>query len=181
MGFNILYNDANPELDVVNLLTYINDFTKGLGEEQVTVDPDICYRIVQLMQQDFPHTDGIEKASVFKKIAHFMCYFIAEQPIKSSFKEENIGSSLIKVMNHSNAIVALHLAIACLDQAVILGADGNKQTLVNRITLSKHSYTDVVDALRNMTPSVHFKLLTVFLEQLAYKVNPNCQYDQVDL
>lgn len=180
MPFNLLYNDETI-LDEIALLTYINDFTKAINEIKVTVDPNICRSVLLGMQQDFPHVDGVESASPFKKVANFMTFFIANQPIQSRFSELNIGPKLAKIRNHQNVIVALQLAIDSLDGAVINGRNGTDIKLNQRISLSEHSYIDIVDALQNATPSTSFKLVTILLEQLAYKSNPGCQYDLLDL
>ncbi|MCG8007975.1 MAG: hypothetical protein N0C81_10060 [Candidatus Thiodiazotropha lotti] len=180
MPFNLLYNEESI-LDEIALLTYINDFTKGLGEIEVTVDPNICRSVLLGMQQDFPHVDGVESASAFKKVANFMTFFIANSPIQSRFSEANIGSKLASIRNHQNVIVSMQLAIDSLHGAVINGRDGQDIKLKNRIQLSNHSYIDIVDALQNATPAMSYKLVTVLLEQLSYKSNPDCQYDLLDL
>lgn len=177
MTLSIIYN-AHPQSDLVTLLTYINDFTKGIGEQNVEVDPDKCLSMLRGLKQDFPHKDGFDAANVFKKTAHFMCYFIAEQPISSPFSAENIGE-LATISNHQNAIVALQIAIESL-QGASVGANTEREcTLGNKIALSKHSYGDIICAIRSVTPNLHFQLVTVLLEQMAYKVNPNCQYNLV--
>lgn len=182
MSYSILYGSQN--MDAVNLLTYINDFTKGIGETEVKVDPDVCFSITELISHEFPHVDGVEQASVFKKLAYFMSYFIGERPIKSNFSAENIGPDLVKISNHSNAIIALQLAFDSLEGAKIISGKGNERTkkiLKSRIKISNHSYIDIVDSLHNITVSQHFKLLAVFLEQLTYKENPDCQYELIDI
>lgn len=179
MPFNLLYDETI--IDEIALLTYINDFTKALNEIEVTVDPAICRSVLLGMQQDFPHVDGVESASAFKKVANFMTFFIASGPIQSRFSEDNIGPELASIRNHQNVILALQIAIDSLDGAIINGRDGNDIKLEKRITLSHHSYIDIVDALQNATPAASYKLVTVLLEQLAYKSNPQCQYDLMDL
>ena len=179
MSYNILYND-NITADMLNLLAYINDFTKGLGETQVQVDIAVCRSIILGMRQDFPHVDGLESASAFKKVANFAVFFIGDRPIQSPFSTDNIGK-LAKISNHQNVIVALHLAIDSLHGAVINTKDGKSMELKNRIQLSKHSYCDIVDALHAATPATHFKMLAVLFEQMAYKVNESCQYPVAEL
>jgi len=40
------------------------------------------------MRQDFPHDDGLEKASPFKKAATFACFFISEKPVLDSLNTD---------------------------------------------------------------------------------------------
>lgn len=180
MAFNILYA-TNPDIDIVSLLTYIDEFTKSLGEENVQIDVEKCMSVLQVIRNDFPHKDGLEQANVFKKIANFVCYFIAERPIVSTFCVESVGESLSKINNHQNAMVALQIAIDSLHGGVVKADSKDRQILKNRIQLSQHSYIDIIDAIRNISHVNHFRLLTVFLEQLAYKSNPDCQYKLLDI
>ncbi len=180
MSFNILYSTA-PELDLVSLLKYINNYTADLGEGIIEVDVDQCLAILRWMRQDFPHKDGLDEANVFKKVAYFMCYFIGERPILNTFSEDNIGEDLAGMANHQNAMVALHIAIDSLQGAVVKSNTDEPVEIVNRIVLSSHSYKDIIDAIKSISHVSHFKLLAVFLEQLAYKTNPNCQYDLLDI
>lgn len=180
MAFSILYND-DVNTDLIALLTYINDFTKSLGVEEVVIDPDIVRSLLSGMVHDFPHIDGLEKASPFKKAANFIAFFIAQKPIKDPFPESIVGEKLVALRNHQNAIVGFHLAIDSLDGAVICRENGETITLDNRIQVSKHSYLDIIEALCGVTPVNHLKILAVFLEQLAYKSNPDCQYPLAEI
>lgn len=174
MAFSVLYN-SSPNTDIIILLLHINDFTKGLGIQEVTIDPDVCMGVLQGMRQDFPHKEGRDKASAFKQVANFVTFFVAAKPILNPFPESVIGDKLAAISNHQNAMVALQVAIDSLHGAVIK-KDSEIRRLDKRIQLSRHSYTDIVDALSDATPVTHFKLVTVLLEQLAYKSNPDCQY-----
>ena len=77
--------------------------------------------------------------------------------------------------------MALQLAVKCLHGATVGWRHGNVsdrqgKVLENKISLSKHSFIDIVDALADTSLSTGFKLVSVLLEQMAYKTNPNCQY-----
>lgn len=180
MSYSILYNNE-VDVDMIHLFTYINEFTKSLGEKNITVDPDVCQSILMGMRQDFPHIDGLDKASAFKKTANFLTFFIAQRPILRPFSEPSIGSALAKISNHQNVILALQLAIDSLHGAIIHSDDGDSLKLENRIQLSKHSYIDIVDALHDATNPTHYKMTAVLLEQLAYKSNPSCQYNLIEI
>ena len=174
MIFRILYND-DVNTDLLGLLMYINNFTKSLGVSQVVIEPDIVQSLLLGMRQDFPHVDGLKKASAFKKVANFMAFFISQKPIRSIFPKSVIGNKLAALVNHQNAMVSFQLAIDCLDGAIIYRSE-KTITLNNRIQISTHSYTDIIEALCGVTPATHLKMLAVFLEQLAYKSNPEGQY-----
>ncbi len=178
--FNVLYNDT-IDIDLAYLLSYINDFTKGLGEHRVSIDPQKCRLILLGMRQDFPHVDGMNHASCFKKIANFVAYFVAEKPIQNPFSEENIGSDLEKLSNHQNSIVALQVAIDGLHGAMIHRNQDQELKVENRIQISRHSYVDIIDALQSITPNTHYKLLTILFEQLVYKTNLDCQYPAINI
>ena len=181
MSYSILYN-KDLISDEALLLTYINDFTKSLGENKIVINTNDCAAVLQGMRQDFPHVDGLDKASAFKKIANFVTFFIALKPIINPFSEANIGSDLAKIRNHQNTIVALQIAIDSLHGAVIHPCDnGGDITLKNRISLSRHSYIDIVTALHDAAPVTHFRMATVLFEQLVYKTNPECQYDIISI
>lgn len=174
MAYSVLYNE-NIDLDLYALLFHLNEFTKGLGLGPVSINPEICRSVLLGIRQDFPHKDGIEKASVFKRLANFITFFVATRPIQNPFETEVIGADLAKIPNHQNAIAAFQVAIDSLHGATI-GANPTAMVLQKRIELSKHSYIDIIDALSEATPATHFKMVTVLLEQLSYKSNPNCQY-----
>jgi len=176
----LLYNDEGAPFDIVSLLSFINDFTKALGIKEVVIDDRLCEAILNGMRQDFPHVDGMEKASAFKKMANFMAYFIAEQPIRKPFPADVIGGELANIPNHQNSMVAFAVAVECLHNARIIRSDGDV-VLENRIALSRHSYVDLMQSLSHVVPRDHYHLLTVLLEQLAYKVNPDCQYETFEM
>ncbi len=180
MPFNILYS-TEVDQDLLSLLKYVNDFTKGIGENEVEINVDKCRSLLEMMRQDFPHRDGLEKASVFKKVAYFMCYFIGEGPILRPFSSSNIGDEMSGMRNHQNAIVAMQLAIDSLHGAVVGENTDTQNKLTNRIQLSAHSYWDIIDAIKAPTHNTHFNMLCVLLEQLSYKTNPDCQYPVMDL
>ena len=172
---NFLFNDKKDD-DITIILTFINDFTKGAGYDLSSVSDEKIYALISRCRCDnFPHNDGYEQASAFKKLANFMVHFIAERPLPKPFPRALVGDGLSDIDNHQNAIIAFNLAIKALEGAVIHRQDGDV-TLSNPIQLSKHSYTDIICALSRTSPTTGFQLVTVLLEQLAYKTNPYCQY-----
>jgi hypothetical protein len=169
------YSAAGIHQDLLSLYAYIDGFAESLGTK-ASIDSRKCPGIMQAMREQFPCKDGLPGASAFKKVANFVAYFVAERPIVTPFNSTLVGPDLARIENHQNAMVALNFAIDALHGAVIDRVDG-PCTLNNKIQLSIHSYVDIVDAISGATPSTSFKLLTVLFEQLAYKSNPDCQYD----
>ncbi|NOX08556.1 MAG: hypothetical protein GXP22_03550 [Gammaproteobacteria bacterium] len=180
----LLFNET-PDHDVTNILAFIDGFAADFGIDVMLIDVPKIRTIAQGIRRDFPHKDGIDEASVFKKLANFVTYFVSDKPILEAFKYTNgvLPDDLLEVTNHENATIALLIAFAALHGAEIHrklenGEDGelNVIKILNPIELSGHSFIDLVDAIAVASPSTHFKILTVLLEQLTYKSNPNCQY-----
>lgn len=101
---------------------------------------------------------------------------MAVKPISTPLPEALFGPHLTAIDNHANAYIALLLAVESLHEARLEWCDGSIHVLENRIEFSRHSLIDIVDALSTATPSTSFKLVSVLLEQMAYKTNPRCQY-----
>lgn len=175
---NILYN-SDHLFDTASVLAFINDFTVGLGIDHVQINTWAIEAVVKGMKFYFPHIDGLEKASPFKKAANFLCYFVAEAPIRDSFPQDKIGLRLSKLPNHQNAIVGFMFICKALHGAT-LQRKNQVISLKNPIKVSRHSLEDIVDALTTISPQTSFKLVSVFLEQLVYKTNPDCQYQYVE-
>ena len=180
MAETIIYNkDLNA--DYKNVLSHINDFTKGLGVNPCHVDEDKLYSgVLQSMRMDFPYVNGLDSANVFKKAGYFMAHFIALQPVRSAFPRSAVGP-LAEMSNHQNAIIALNITIESLHGATVIGDKGDSLLLSNRIKVSKHSYIDIIDAIRQASIAGHSKVFAVLLEQMAYKCNPPCQGILIDL
>lgn len=179
MSYNILFNN-DPFIDHLCALTYINELTKNFSEKRVLIDDTSLFSVLTEMQMEFPHIDGLDKASAFKKAGRFLTAFIAESPIKSSFDADKIGEDLSQLSNHANIMVGLQIAIDSLDGASVCRNGDNPITL-QRIAVSKHTYIDLIEALHSVTLQSHYKIITVLLEQLVYKTNPNAQYEVLDI
>lgn len=176
----IFFNNT-PDEDVITVLAFINGLASNFCPANgISIDVQKIESIVRGIRSDFPHNDGLNESSAFKKVALFISYFVAERPILEPFKESNLDRDILKINNYENSIIALLIGLFALHKAVIFQ---NEQTvyLINPIELSKHSLIDLVDALANITPQNHFKLLTVLLEQLSYKTNTHCQYPTTEL
>lgn len=166
---------VNEQNDLLNVLAALDGFSEGFGLSDLTVDIDKVEAILKGMRQDFPAQGGSAAASPFKKAANFLCYFVAEGPVKNPFSASTVGGEIGRINNHQNAMAGLHIAIDALHNATIHRKDG-AVTLSGRIQLSKHSYVDTIQALAKIQPISHFHLVSVFLEQLCYRFNPNASY-----
>lgn len=174
MSPQLLYNNDDLQ-DVIHILEFMDSYTHSIGALEVEIDLNTIDRIVKSCKQDFPYKDGIVGASAFKQVANFVCHFVAERPIVKPFSAAIVGNDISKIDNHQNAMLALALAEESLNNSDILRKDARK-TIATPIQYSRHSYVDMIEAFSNLSPSVHFKLVSVFFEQLVYKSNPDCQY-----
>lgn len=168
----MIYN-SNAAEDYKNILQYINEYTKGFGAQNVQVDPTRLTQVCLNIRSQFPHVDGIDNASAFKKVANFVAHFIHLKPIKSSI-------SALGGAGHSdiNAVVAFDIAILCLQHSHIRQKSGALTAINRGIYISDHSYHDIIEALSapNICPTQHYQILAVLFEQIVYKTNPQCQY-----
>lgn len=175
MAFNALYDYGHN--DTFSIANYIEGFlADGLGVADAKVDADALSGIVQSSYQEFPYNNGDHKsASPFKKVACFTCYFVALRPIAKPFPADKIGPNLAAIDNHQNAIAAYLLSVDSLHKATIHRADGVVE-LANKITVSRHSFCDIIDAIASATPLQSFKSTAALYEQLAYRANPQASY-----
>ncbi len=182
MAYNIIFNESKDSIhvDFKHLMVYINDYCCGLGLDPnfQNVDTSALYNVLEQMRIDFPCTNGIDNASPFKKAAQFVCHFIAHNPVKKPFTKDMVGKDLAGIRNNQNSMIALDLAIESLYGATLDNGSGKgpNKLLKNKIVLSTHSYVDIVQALSAVSSVTHFQLIALLFEQMAYKVNPTCQY-----
>lgn len=159
----------DPHADLINVLQFINDFSKSIGIKNLDIDARSINGIIKGAVFDGDY--DAEKASPFKQVAAFVAYFVTTKPISSPIPFEKFKN----IKNHQNAVVALEIAIDSLHGAKIHRTDG-VFILSNRIEISEHSYIDIVDAISDITPQDGKKLLAVLLEQMCYRRNPDCEY-----
>lgn len=153
----MIYNE-NVHMDVRNILDYINKFTKNIGIEQVHVHSGKVFSACMGMRRNFPHIEGIQKASTFKKVANFVAWFIQCSPIVTEFPPNSIKG--LSGSFNVNAVVAFDIALFCLENSKINSCDGEK-TVHNVLYVSDHSYADIIDALSQdcVTAESHYHLL----------------------
>ena len=163
--------------EYINLLGHINRFTKEMGIEDVLFDGSECLDVLVRMRKNFPYIRGVDNASTFKKVANFVVFFIAISPIKDKFPECIVGH-LSKY--NPNAIIAIDIAIFCLQNSEIYRENDKNVFISNPIRISDHSYFDLLSAL-SAEDDVEIKpryqpFLSLFFEQLIYKTNDHCEY-----
>lgn len=172
----MIYIDVDT--DVVNILTYINEFTRRAGILDAQVDSDLVAKVCIDMRRKFPHVDGLDKASTFKKVANFVAWFVCHQPIKSAFPAGSVRG--IEADLNASAVIAFDIALLCLQGSVISSKNGEKSISEN-LYVSDHSYADIIHSLAgHVEPSTHYHLLAVLFEQITYKSNPHCEYGHED-
>jgi hypothetical protein len=180
MSFKILYEEGRDvSASLFSIAVYVNSFAKGFGLKDLNVNPTAFHAITAaLARPDFPHKDGLEKASPFKKSANFFVWFVAERPILDELPLGVVTPELKSIPNHQNVIFAYHMAIDCLHGAE-LNKNGTSFALKNKIKVSSHFFHDFVYAYSTATPQYDFKPISLLFEQLAYKWNPGASYDEV--
>ncbi len=171
----LLFN-TDPDDDVRIVLGIIDGFAKKSSSSELDVNDSKLLSLIRYLPTDFPHKDGIQNASVFKKISMFVASFCAERPVLGKLDKIDQMGIFNDIPQYENALIALLIGLNALQGAEIRRGDGRTVTLTQPITMSKHSLVDVVDALISATPVASFKLLTIFFEQLCYKTNPDAQY-----
>lgn len=172
--FDIFFS-GNKERDCVSIASFIDAYCQGRGLKpgQVDFDWQKLRSIIGILYQNFPHCDGRDEASPFKRVASLVTYFAAERVIASSFPPEILGNDLSRIENATNAVVAHRLSVKALHGAVIRYGTTGEFLLVNPIRVSRHYYRDLIEALSMVNPQSHFKLVSLIYESLAYRANPN--------
>ena len=165
----MLFQDEGPEGaadDAHALLAAVTGFIHQYPDKHFDLNLGAAVSVAHGMRQDFPHVGGLAAASPFKKAANFVVNWVAVSPIGSDD------------LDFANERFALMVAAISLHGAELHGTgDHPPRTLANPIELSQHSMLDIMDALSETTPQTGFKLVSVLLEQIAYKTNPSCQYE----
>jgi len=167
---------GNHDMDYNNILAFLDGFSEQYALGPLIVQPYALDRVIKEVYHDFPCKNGIENASIFKKAATFVLAFVDAQPIINPLPRDKFPEDLIHINNHQNGLLALLMVFRGMHQASICRPKDEIITLQNEIEIPDHSLIDLVDAISNASLNTHFKMLTLFLEQLAYKTNPDCQY-----
>jgi hypothetical protein len=173
--------ETNIYQDVGNLISYCDGLMAEMGILNTDIDTDKLVSVLQQMRYEFPHVDGLNKSSPFKKIANFVVYFVSIKPILTPFPDKiKFNTKQINTIpNHQNAFMAYNIAVDNLYKAKLYKNGNNKPTVLeNPIKVSMHTLVDIIEALaRGVTPNEHFRMITLLFEQLAYRANPNASYD----
>ncbi len=172
--------------DINNVLTYIDSFVKQFKKEgfnacEVVIDIKKLEEVLKQMALNFPHCDGLESASPFKKASNFVSWFMAIRPIEKHFLEKS--DSILLSQYDINAIISLQIAIGALYGSTIKNEKVLK-VISEYLYLSDHSYFDILEAIEDSCTNensekvepLNQKMLSVLFEQIVYKTNPHCQY-----
>lgn len=171
-----IYNAVNQ------MAIYLDKWAAGCGAQKIIVDQNRLHELVAEMQfavDNFPHKDGFDAASPFKKAGYFFVSFIAISPIVGLKFEPNLNANSQRIEYSSrqwNVMVAYALVVDFLINATIQRTDGVSLKLTNRIKVSHHFYSETIEAFRDATPQTHYKVASLFFESLAYRVNPDVSY-----
>jgi len=183
MSFNILYNgegDESASLNLFSIAVYLDGFTEGLGLKSQAINTAALQSVVgALSGADFPHVDGCENASPFKKVAYFFVNFVAAKPVTEAFSSSVFGPIISGIENHQNVVLAYLMAVDSLHHAQIYRKNGQIISLDNKILVSRHFFYDFVEAFAAAVPYQHFKIASLLFEQLAYKANPVASYPEI--
>ncbi len=160
--------------DILTLYGLLTGFCAQFPDHEFQLDDNKINGVVFSMRMPFPHKGGFSDASPFKKAANFVCHWVAAAPITT------ISTSPCQ---HINAVFALLVAARSLNKATLSNGKSAKESvrLDNPIELSRHSFWGIAEALSTTTPVVGFKLVSVLIEQMAYKTNPKCQYQAIPI
>ena len=136
MSFKILYHEGNDIVaNLYSIAVYVNSFAKSLGLQELNVSGAAFQQVAAaLIRPEFPHRDGVEKASPFKKAANFFVWFVATKPLLDELPTTIITPELKRIPNHQNSIFAYHMAVDCLH-----GAELHKNSSV--LKLDKKSWS----------------------------------------
>jgi hypothetical protein len=167
---NLIFN-SDPEDDVQNIVHFLKALYKELYFGEIQIDEGKIRQVVYAINLPTSYSNGAIPASIFRKISSLVCNFVEISPISNSPVLNNYWGNFAKIPNFVNAHAAFKLAEFSLGKATIARADGTFVSIDENLDYSSHSYVDIVEALSTVKAAEHFKLMTVFLEQLVYKTN----------
>jgi hypothetical protein len=117
---------------------------------------------------------GIADPSPFKRCAAIAVAFMDERiyPIYSEFNEHKYKTELDGIPRYSGAVLLFEYIRYCLDGAVLNLTTG-PVSLTEAITVSEHTYIDIVHALANLRNNgeAAFHMTALLFEQLVYLNN----------
>ncbi len=179
----------NRQEDLVNTFVAISAFAKsfaktGITVDKIDIDASLLESTITDMREDFPSNNGtgFEQASAFKKLSNFMCCFMYHKPLQGiSFDESDYRDDSYKdyIKQHLNALFSAYYMIHILKGVKITQENGDILTANNSIAITQHSFISFIESLSvtNIDPEHHWAILSLLIEQLVYKTNPQCQYD----
>jgi hypothetical protein len=99
-------------------------------------------------------------------------------PVYGEFEKYKYKKDIQHIQNYSASVLVYEYVKYCLLGAELKREDGTSAILTNPISVSKHTFVDIVHAIsflsRDGPPSFH--LTALLFEQLAYQTNPDASY-----
>jgi len=175
----------SPNDDKAQLLTFINQAYKsaykkiGAFEEEAKIQSQKLDIIINQMYDDNSPLGLLGKASAFKKSAYFLLIFCQSKPIQNNFP--NFGYyntlNLEKYYSYQNEMIAFDFIRFMLQNSTIKREDKKIPIKLSRkISLSSHSYEDLIQTLSKLDSKNDYVLLSLLIEQMAYRDNPSASY-----
>lgn len=102
MPFNLLYPPGiDPRCHAIHMALYLQGWADGVNIPRIDLDLQALERVcTELAHPSFPHVDGLDGASPFKKVANFFVWFVHHKPVISPLPEAIFGSELPRFENH---------------------------------------------------------------------------------
>ncbi len=180
ISFESFY-DEDPKRGFVVFLWWLNDFLESFGHK-VAIDETKAKALFKELSsrrgEGFPANGGYVDASPFKKAAFlYVCLHMeAFNPFVLTLPREG-DETQFESPSHISTIIGFALVQACLDGAEIM-KNGNPEVLGQRIDVSDHYLTDLIQASQGITLEGHFKTYSLLFESLAYQNNTGISYEK---
>ena len=164
-----------------NILLAVEGVWERKGVKSVKINVRNIEDLAKLLHQarsgnKFPHTDGFQKASVYKKAAYFFTLFCTYKPITDIVGLEYIREEIWKAQGDWRNVYTAYLLVKESLRGVSYKNKYKETVLLNEINASPHTIADMVEAFSEPVPTDKFKLAALFFEQMCYKNTPEAQY-----
>ena len=174
----------DPDKIAYTIATSLDILMVEFGLKNVKMDRIAFSRLVHKLNSvkepdGFPHEDGFEKSSVFKKAAYFFTLFVAHKPLVKVTGVENIHEDIWKSGEQWLNIYFAYLLVKISLTGVSYQNRHGEVTLENQIVVSEHTRSDIIEAYSQTMISDFFQITCLLIEQMCYKVNNSAAYPEV--
>jgi hypothetical protein len=179
LSFDLLYGE--DKVLAWNLfLLWSNDFLEGFAGPDCRINTEKAMELVEnLRDDDFPADGGFHNSSPFKKAANIYVWLHALNPFETSLSSEYVPKILASHKHTITSLIGFSIVQTCLHGARLKRCDEKEIELSNPINISKHFFSDLVEASQGICPVHHFKIFSLLFESLAYEANPEASYAKV--